>query len=63
MMAKLLVLAGQRTGLFAALLMLLRFVLQAVIAIWSLRADKAGRAHALDLLRTLRFRSEKARGG
>jgi thioredoxin reductase len=43
---------GGVAGLFAALA-ILRFALQAVVVIWSLRADRAGRTHALAVLRML----------
>jgi hypothetical protein len=45
---------GGVAGLFVALA-ILRFALQALVVVWSLRADKAGRSHALAVLRMLRF--------
>jgi hypothetical protein len=42
-------------GIVAAVLFVVRFALIAVIALWSLKADRAGRTHALALLRTIRF--------
>jgi hypothetical protein len=41
--------------------LLMRYILIAIIVIWSLRADEAGRKHALALVRLLR--AERTRVG
>jgi hypothetical protein len=47
---------GAMGGLATAVLLGVRLLLVVVISLWSLRADESGRAHALALLRVLRFR-------
>jgi hypothetical protein len=42
-------------GIVAAVFLGVRTLLVAVIALWSLKADQAGRAHALALLQALKF--------
>ncbi|MEU4801630.1 hypothetical protein [Actinosynnema sp. NPDC023587] len=46
---------GGAGAVTALVLLLLRAVLVAVVALWSLKADKEGRKHALELLRTLKL--------
>jgi hypothetical protein len=43
--------------LSALVLMAIRTLLIAYVTVWSLKADKAGRTHALALLRLLSFRT------
>jgi hypothetical protein len=42
-------------GIVLAVLVGIRTLLVVVISLWSLKADRAGRTHALALLRALRF--------
>jgi hypothetical protein len=45
--------AGVIVGLLPAVYLVLRGVTQLIVILWSLRADEAGRAHALKLLRLI----------
>ncbi|MGW3994335.1 hypothetical protein [Amycolatopsis sp. NPDC004772] len=45
----------------AAAVVVLRYVTQLIVVIWSLRADEAGRKHAVALLRLLRGDKESRR--
>ena len=50
---------GVAGGIITAILLVIRYVHLVIISLWSMRADKAGRQHALDLIRALKpsFRS------
>ncbi|MEV6623873.1 hypothetical protein AB0M83_36190 [Amycolatopsis sp. NPDC051106] len=41
-------------GAVTAILLVARFALLAAVSLWSLKADRAGRAHALALIRLLK---------
>jgi hypothetical protein len=46
---------GAVTAISLAVLFVGRFLLLAVVVLWSLKADEKGRRHALALLRLLKF--------
>jgi hypothetical protein len=53
--------AGLVVGAAGAAVAVLRYVTQLVVVVWSLRADDAGRKHAVAVLRVLNRRDKPGR--